>query len=194
MPLSVIPTKDRKARRDKTLRLRAHDAMARQRPQLSSDEASAAARTSEPKGLRDDARITLDEARMILPGMQALFGFQLIAVFSDGFGRLADTEQFAHLGSLLLVTISIALIMTPAAYDRIVDEPTISRGFVKLASRVITAAMVPLMLGIAIEIYVVTSVVFEGRGTAAVTALLVALLFIGLWFAFPWLRRARPVQ
>lgn len=30
---------------------------------------------------------TLDEARMVLPGVQALFGFQLIAVFSDGFER-----------------------------------------------------------------------------------------------------------
>jgi hypothetical protein len=97
--------------------------MARQRPQLSRDEPKGGIPASEPKGLHDDARMTLDEARMILPGMQALFGFQLIAVFSDGFGRLADMEQLAHLGSLLLVTISIALIMTPAAYDRIMDEP-----------------------------------------------------------------------
>jgi hypothetical protein len=54
--------------------------------------------------------------------------------------------------------------------------------------------MVPLMLGIAIEIYVVTSIVIDARGAAVVTALLVALLFIALWFAFPWLRHTRSVQ
>ena len=80
----------------------------------------------------------LDEARMVLPGIQALFGFQLIAVFTEGFRRLADVERLAHLGSLLLVTIAIALIMTPAAYDRIVGEPRVSRRFITLASRLIT--------------------------------------------------------
>jgi hypothetical protein len=92
------------------------------------------------------------------------------------------------------VTVSIALIMTPAAYDRIVDDPRISRRFIRLASRVITTAMVPLMLGIAIEIYVVTSLVIEARATAAVTALIVALFFVALWFALPWWRRIRSTQ
>jgi len=30
--------------------------------------------------------LMLDECRMVLPGLQALFGFQLIAVFNSGFG------------------------------------------------------------------------------------------------------------
>src|SRR5436190_6639245 len=111
--------------------------MARPRKQVSSDGAGGGSPASEPKELHHDAQMMLDEARMVLPGIQALFGFQLIAVFSDGFGRLANTEQLAHLGSIFLVTISISLIMTPAAYDRIVNDPTISRGFIRLASRVI---------------------------------------------------------
>ena len=168
--------------------------MARPRRQVSGDGAGGGGPASEPKKLHEDAQMTLDEARMVLPGIQALFGFQLIAVFSDGFARLAGTEQLAHLASIMLVTISIALIMAPAAYDRIVDDPMISRGFIRLASRVITCAMVPLMLGIAIEIYVVSSLVLDARVAAAGAALFVALLFIALWFAFPWSRRGRPVR
>src|ERR1043166_6579001 len=110
-------------------------------------EPGAGAGRREPIKLDSAARHLLEECRMVLPGIQALFGFQLIAVFSDGFARLAHTEQLAHLASILLVTVSIALIMAPAAYDRIVDDPMISRGFIRLASRVITSAMVPLMLG-----------------------------------------------
>jgi len=35
--------------------------------------------------LDDEADRVISEARMVLPGMQALFGFQLIAVFSERF-------------------------------------------------------------------------------------------------------------
>jgi Family of unknown function (DUF6328) len=63
----------------------------------------AAAASSRSQTLHDEAQMILDEARMVLPGIQALFGFQLIAVFTEGFRRLADVERLAHLGSLLLV-------------------------------------------------------------------------------------------
>ena len=144
----------------------------------------------EPKRLRDEAKMAIEEARMVLPGIQALFGFQLIAVFSDGFRELAAPERLAHLGSLLLVAVAIALIMTPAAYDRIVDEREFSRRSIRLASRVITGAMVPLTVGLAIEIYVVASLVIDPRFAVA-AAVLLALLFALLWFLLPWLRRAR---
>jgi hypothetical protein len=34
------------------------------------------------EALTKKAQITIDEARMILPGLQALFGFQMISVFN----------------------------------------------------------------------------------------------------------------
>jgi hypothetical protein len=40
---------------------------------------------SEELPLSKAAEYVLDECRMVLPGIQALFGFQLIAVFSPGF-------------------------------------------------------------------------------------------------------------
>ena len=128
---------------------------------------------------------------MVLPWIQALFGFQLIAVFTEGFRRLADAERLAHLGSLLLVTVAIALIMTPAAYDRIVGESRVSRRFINLASRLISTAMVPLMLGIALKIYVVSLTMIGDPRPAAGVGLAVALLFAAVWFALPWLRRIR---
>ncbi|MDQ2943358.1 MAG: hypothetical protein M3R21_06785 [Candidatus Dormibacteraeota bacterium] len=40
----------------------------------------------------------LNEGRMVLPGIQALFGFQLIAVFNQTFSqRLSPAEQYLHL-------------------------------------------------------------------------------------------------
>jgi hypothetical protein len=91
---------------------------------------------------------------MVLPGIQALFGFQLIAVFNERFKELTEDEQLIHFSATILVTIAIALIMTPAAYHRLAEQTTISKFFVWLASWLIAAAMVPLMLGLTLEVHV----------------------------------------
>jgi hypothetical protein len=52
---------------------------------------------------------------MVLPGIQALFGFQLIAVFNDRFQQLEGLYQLIHFIALVLVALSVAIIMTPAA-------------------------------------------------------------------------------
>jgi hypothetical protein len=58
------------------------------------------------------AQYLLEECRMVLPGIQALFGFQLIAVFSLGFAeKLTLAEQRLHLVAIALLAIAVALIM-----------------------------------------------------------------------------------
>ena len=66
---------------------------------------------AEPETLQEQARNSLDEARMVLPGIQAVFGFQLIAVFNARFERLDVPLQFTHLVSLCLVVLAMALLM-----------------------------------------------------------------------------------
>src|ERR1041384_8144405 len=80
------------------------------------------------------AQEAIEEARMVLPGIQALFGFQLIAVLNERFRQLSDTHQHYHFVAIVLIAIAIALIMAPAAYHRQVEPGTVSRFFVKLAS------------------------------------------------------------
>ena len=101
--------------------------------------------TARPASLEEETRTVIEEARMVLPGIQAFFGFQLIAVFNTGFQELTHTEQVLHLIALLLLAVSIALIMTPAAYHRIAERGMVSRRFVALASRFLECAMFPLM-------------------------------------------------
>ena len=56
------------------------------------------------------ADFLLNECRMVLPGIQALFGFHLIAVFNSNFQLLlTNLEQILHLFALALMAISIAL-------------------------------------------------------------------------------------
>src|SRR5262249_19943123 len=59
---------------------------------------------SEPLSLADTAGRLLDECRMVLPGIQALFGFQLIAVFNTRFDRdVPHALQVWHFISVILV-------------------------------------------------------------------------------------------
>ena len=74
------------------------------------------------------ARAAIEEARMVTPGIQVLFGFQLVAAFNERFRQLGPIEQALHFVALVLVALSVALIMTPAAYHRI-SEPDRSRDF-----------------------------------------------------------------
>src|SRR5882762_1083665 len=131
------------------------------------------------------AREAIEEARMVLPGIQALFGFQLIAVFNERFKELTEDEQLVHFSATVLVTIAIALIMSPAAYHRLAEQTTISKFFVSLASWLIAAAMVPLMLGLTLEVYLLGLLVIGGLKTSLAVATALFGVFLMLWFVFP---------
>jgi hypothetical protein len=135
------------------------------------------------------AQETIDEARMVLPGIQALFGFQLIAVFNERFRSLPQFEQTLHYAALIMVGVAVAIIMTPAAYHRIAEQTTVSNFFIKLASWLIAAAMVPLMTAIALEAYIVGFILF-GRGIVSfgISGGLF-FFFAALWFGLPFLMR-----
>lgn len=134
---------------------------------------------------------TMEEARVVLPGMQALFGFQLIAVFNQKFQELTAREQLAHFASTLLVVLGIALIMTPAAYHRQVEPGKATTSFLKLASVFIAAAMVPLMLALSVEVYLLARIIIENRAVSIVLAGVQLAIFAGLWFVLPWIKRRR---
>lgn len=101
---------------------------------------------------RKTAQIVLEEARVVTPGLQALFGFQMISVFNQRFDQPPRGDQLLHLGAVVLTVLSIALIMTPTAYHRIVEPESGSEFFVRLASRLVAAAMAPLMISLSIDV------------------------------------------
>jgi uncharacterized protein DUF6328 len=143
------------------------------------------------ESLKDQAHTTHEEARMVLPGIQALFGFQLIAVFNRQFIDLDVFDRGMYLASLVLVAVAIGLIMAPAAYHRLVERDRVSRRWLRLASRDIAWAMVALTPAIAIDVYLVAVM---STGTAVLGVALgsaVAAFLAWLWFAMPLLRRHR---
>jgi hypothetical protein len=143
------------------------------------------------ESLEEEARFTIEESRMVLPGIQALFGFQLVAMFNQRFAELSTFQQRMHLAALLLVALSIGLVMAPAAYHRLAERGQISRHFIELASSLIATAMLPLMMGLVIEIAVVSLMVIESLLASQTIAACTALFFAWIWFVFPWRNRYR---
>jgi uncharacterized membrane protein HdeD (DUF308 family) len=136
-------------------------------------------------------REAIEEARMVLlPGIQTLFGFQLIAVFIERFKELTEDEQLIHFSATVLVTIAIVLIMTPA-YHRLAEQTTISKFFVWLASWLIAAAMVPLMLGLTLEVYLLGLLVIGDPKTSLAVSTALFGVFSMLWFVFPLAMRRK---
>ncbi|MGZ5543766.1 MAG: DUF6328 family protein [Limisphaerales bacterium] len=131
------------------------------------------------------------EARMVLPGIQALFGFQLIAVFNQGFKmNLDETEQVIHLIALLLVSISAILVIAPAAYHRQANHQ-VSKHFLQLSSRFLAWAMAPLALGSCLDIYLVSRIIVSSVPIALGVTLLIFLIYLWAWFILPRLHRRR---
>ena len=147
--------------------------------------------TARPASLEEETRTVIGEARMVLPGIQAFFGFQLIAVFNNRFQDLTHTEQVLHLIALLLLAVSIALIMTPAAYHRIAERGMVSRHFVELASRFLECAMFPLMLSITVDLFLLTRLILNNSALSTAVAVGAILMFFGLWYLFPWTQSTR---
>lgn len=130
---------------------------------------------------------------MVLPGIQALFGFQLIAVFNPSFGQqLTKAEQRFHLIAIGLVAIAIALIMAPAAYHRQTDPRQVTRAFIDLSTRLLLWSMLPLAASICIELYLIGRVIL-GSSYAVLPAGVVFLAFLTLWFLLPHLEALRRV-
>src|SRR3954452_4093858 len=123
----------------------------------------------------------LEECRMVLPGIQALFGFQLIAVFNNTFDeKLSQGEQQLHFLALLLVALSAALVMAPAAIHRQSQQREVSERFIWLSSLLVRVSMLPLALGLALDVYLIARVVFgtPGFGLAFSAALFLALMLL----------------
>src|SRR4051794_23189994 len=73
----------------------------------------------------------LTKARVILPGAQALLGFQLVIVLTSAFEKLPETSRLLHGASLLCVALAVILLVTLAALHRIVWAGEDSEGLLR---------------------------------------------------------------
>jgi hypothetical protein len=127
----------------------------------------------------------LTEARVVLPGVQALLGFQLSIVLTQSFEQLPSSSKISHASSLFLVALAVVLLMAPAAYHRIVYAGEDSQEMHRVGSALVTMATVPLALGLAGDVYVVITKIVGSPAIGGVASVVVLLFLMGLWYVYP---------
>jgi len=132
------------------------------------------------------APLVVDEARMLLPGIQALFGFQLIAVFNQTFSQiLTPFEQRIHLLAIALIVLTSIILITPAAYHRQMEIQDVSEDFIHLATKLILTSMVPLAMSICLDFYLISRIILNNTALSLIFSIGMFLLFVIFWFGLP---------
>jgi len=126
---------------------------------------------------------------VIIPGGASAIGLPIRGVLTDGFNKLPRSSQYVHLASLALIGIAMVLLMTPAAYHRIVEAGEDTPRFYAFASRTILWSMVPLAAGLAGDSFIVIRRVTESTAISAAASLIALLLCYAAWFGYTFYYR-----
>jgi hypothetical protein len=154
-------------------------------------------KTSKPQARKElpldkAASLVIDESRMIMPGIQALFGFQLVVIFSNTFTeKLNPFEQRLHLLAILLVVIATMIILTQAMYHRQTSEKEVAEEFIRVASRLLLLSMFPIVASMSIEVYLICRVILNSIAWALFFTIVMFSLFLILWIGLPRIKALR---
>jgi hypothetical protein len=142
--------------------------------------------------VHDKIRHVLTEARVILPGNQALLGFQLAVIFEPRFRDLPYTLKLVHLVSLLSIALSTILLLSPASYHRIVEQGEETERFYAVANKLVLCSLPPMAAGICGDFFVVVFKMWHRWDISIIVSLLMLSLFCGLWFGLALYRKNYP--
>jgi hypothetical protein len=132
----------------------------------------------------------LTEARLIIPGAQALLGFQLTVTLTKGFSELPTESKLIHATALCCLGLAVLFLMAPASLHRIAFNGEDDPQFLKIGSWFVIAAPLPLALAISLDTYVAVSRAVQSSSIAAVLAAAALVALLGAWYGYPLWRRA----
>jgi hypothetical protein len=144
-----------------------------------------------PTPLETQVDQLLTEARVIIPGVQALLGFQLTVTLTQAFAQLPPEAKLAHIAALCCMGLAVILVMAPASVHRIAFSGQDHPDFLTIGSVFVIAAPLPLALGIALDAYVAAGRALSSQTAALILALVSLAVLLGFWYVFPFWRRVR---
>lgn len=133
----------------------------------------------------------LTEARIAIPGAQALLGFQLLVALTDEFPKFPLASQVVHALALGCVALALLLLVAPAAFHRLAFQGADTEPVFRFGSRFVTAALLPLALGISGDIYVSLARIGNSVMIGMAASLSSLLLYLFFWYVQPLLLRNR---
>jgi hypothetical protein len=155
------------------------------------DASKHAARKDEDEAERLDRELIelLNELRVVMPGVQLLFGFLLTVPFQQRFNIVDDYQRLVYLVTLLLTAASAAFLMAPSAFHRLTFREGQKPYLIRLATRQAIVGMGLLALAMNGALLLLVDLLYSSLTTAIVVGL-TGLLFAWLWFGVALARLA----
>jgi hypothetical protein len=141
--------------------------------------------------LKERIEQMMTETRIVLPGVQALLGFQYAAYLTQPFKALSASARTAHTISLFLLLASMILLMAPAPFHRIAERGQNTKRACKVGVALTLGGLALLGLALACDFYVALVVVSGAENAALIAASAVGVALLAAWFALPAMYRRR---
>jgi hypothetical protein len=127
----------------------------------------------------------LQELRVSQMGVQILFAFLLTLAFQSRFTQIDRLQLSIYVVTLLLSACATALLIAPVALHRAMFRQGRKREVVEIAAKLAQGGLLMLFLAICGAILFIFDVVLS-RGPAVGLTAGVTVVFLVLWYAFPW--------
>ena len=145
----------------------------------------------ERTALHEKIELMLTEARVVLPGIEGIIGFQLVIPMTTAFDQIPAEARYMHFAALFLVALGSVLLLSPPPVHRLAFHGRDSARFHLIGSRLITVALAPFALGVACDFYVAVGRMLGYGGNAMMAAALMFAIMMITWYAVPWAIRLR---
>ena len=132
----------------------------------------------------------LQELRVVITGVQVLFAFLLTIPFAQRFQRVDDFQETVYFVTLLLTTLSAALLMAPTSYHRLRFHQRDRQHIVEASHRFAVAGLLALACAMTGVVLLITDYLYASKVMVIATAGGTASVFAGFWYALPLARRA----
>ena len=134
----------------------------------------------------------LQEIRIVLPGTEALLGFQFVIFFDPVFQDLSANLKYLHFGTLILTMTCTILLIAPVAFQQIGEEGHATNRFLGFCRKVLNIAMALLLLALAGDIFIAAQLIDLSNVLSSVTSAFILLLGISVWYLYAYLKRGEP--
>ena len=126
----------------------------------------------------------LQELRVVLPGVQALFAFLLIVPFNERFASVTGRERGVYTVALLSSALAGVLFITAPAFHRLRFRRHDKAQLLRIGNRCAIAGMAALAVAMVAGVFLITELLFGGGVGAALTAVVAVPIAI-LWWVVP---------
>ena len=126
----------------------------------------------------------LNELRVVLPGVQALFAFLLIVPFNDRFADVTGTERVVYIVALLASALACVLFIAAPAFHRLRFRCHDKAQLLLIGNRCAIAGLAVLAVAMIASVFLVAQVIF-GAGVGIALAAVIAVPMAALWWFVP---------